>query len=507
MRKFKKILVFIFLLSSSGTLANPNTDYNTPDFVFKVAEKTEKVPDSVLIQYFKESVSINYGKVLIKAEKLGDQFRIALPKIEHITRLVFYFYYGKTAVGSEIYYCEPNDKINVLFAQAGDKIALEFNGFGSEKYELRNQLAKNTIQFNLDYSILHKSDSTLMKLGAGTASPMEIYNYLDKMYNLITKNEGEGKAIVSKFTSSISSDILQFYTYEFVAAILRNNLANCYYVAKSVDDKRLIANYYFMNVKDEFDTHFDNPLVKYSATYILTRGMNLLREAFMKSEGNGFPFEDRYTALNTIKDVDLRNRLVTEFFIYPKLQGHIINFSKRDSCLADAITRIKEPILQSALRDNLVFNKGSKVYDFAFKDINGTTHTLADFKGKVFMIEFYGTGCSGCANFAKQFKAEVYPEFANSPNFEVISVNLDLSKERWIKCLESGLYTQKSYVNLSAGNESINNPMFKYYNVSAIPFILLVDKGGKLISRLNNGIPSIKISSLIRAELDLISSK
>ncbi len=41
-------------------------------------------------------------------------------------------------------------------------------------------------------------------------------------------------------------------------------------------------------------------------------------------------------------------------------------------------------------------SQGLKAYDFMFTDVNGKTHHLSDYKGKVVIVQFFGTYCPPC---------------------------------------------------------------------------------------------------------------
>jgi thiol-disulfide isomerase/thioredoxin len=41
-------------------------------------------------------------------------------------------------------------------------------------------------------------------------------------------------------------------------------------------------------------------------------------------------------------------------------------------------------------------SRGTRAYDFKFTDVNGKTHRLSDFRGKVVIVQFFGTYCPPC---------------------------------------------------------------------------------------------------------------
>jgi len=41
-------------------------------------------------------------------------------------------------------------------------------------------------------------------------------------------------------------------------------------------------------------------------------------------------------------------------------------------------------------------NSGVKAYDFTFTDVNGKKHNLSDYRGKVVVVQFFGTYCPPC---------------------------------------------------------------------------------------------------------------
>lgn len=62
--------------------------------------------------------------------------------------------------------------------------------------------------------------------------------------------------------------------------------------------------------------------------------------------------------------------------------------------------------------------------------------------------------------------------------FEILSVSLDSSRDKWLKALQQEGMTWPQVSDLNGNNNSVA----RLYGVSAIPATFLVDRDGKLIS-------------------------
>ncbi len=230
--------------------------------------------------------------------------------------------------------------------------------------------------------------------------------------------------------------------------------------------------------------------------------MQLIFETDYKTRGKGFSLTLHYEALKKIKNANLRDLLITRFFSDAAQHGRYINNSTgRDSCLMDALAFIKEPALRDVLNYERKFARGVRMKNFSFADTSGNKIGLKDLKGKVFLIDFYFEGCAGCSSFAKNFEQNIYPEFQHNPNFEVLSVNTDLTRKAWLRAIQSGAYTQAASINLSTGPKGFNHPLFKHYGITAFPWVLLVNKTGNVEGFNLYGTSSADISRMITEAL------
>lgn len=119
---------------------------------------------------------------------------------------------------------------------------------------------------------------------------------------------------------------------------------------------------------------------------------------------------------------------------------------------------------------------GTIAPDFNIPDQYGKKVSLADFRGKYVLLDFWASWCAPCRKAIPAFKA-LYEKHKNK-NFTILNVSLDDNKEKWLKALNE---EQMPWTNLSDLKGS-DGPVANLYYVKAIPYSLLIDPSGKIIS-------------------------
>lgn len=102
---------------------------------------------------------------------------------------------------------------------------------------------------------------------------------------------------------------------------------------------------------------------------------------------------------------------------------------------------------------------------------------LADFKGKVILIEFWGSWCGPCRE-ENPSLMKIYNNY-KSQGFEIFGVATETDRKQWIKAIEADSLT---WINVTDFNGT-NNKAAITYGVTGYPTNFLINKAGKIIAR------------------------
>ncbi len=119
---------------------------------------------------------------------------------------------------------------------------------------------------------------------------------------------------------------------------------------------------------------------------------------------------------------------------------------------------------------------GSIAPHFSYPTPEGTMVSPDDFKGKFLVIDFWASWCGPCRNEIPHLK-EVYKKY-HDKGVELLSVSIDKKEKDWLKALAEENMTWPQVLAPKAGKQTM-----KDYQFSGIPYIIILDKDGKIVAK------------------------
>lgn len=128
-----------------------------------------------------------------------------------------------------------------------------------------------------------------------------------------------------------------------------------------------------------------------------------------------------------------------------------------------------------ALRERMA--EGQKAPEFSFPTPDGkAAWGPQDFKGKFLVLDFWASWCGPCRNEIPVLK-KAYEKYRGQ-GVEFLSVSIDKDAAAWRKAMKEENMPWPQVQAPQAGKE-----IMKRYQFSGIPFILLLDKEGRMIAK------------------------
>ena len=114
---------------------------------------------------------------------------------------------------------------------------------------------------------------------------------------------------------------------------------------------------------------------------------------------------------------------------------------------------------------------------FTMKSIDGKPISLADFKGKYVLLDFWASWCMPCRNENPNI-VKAYNTYKDK-NFTILGISLDKDPKAWAQAIAADKLTWSHASELS----DFEGPTVRLYQIEAIPSSFLIDPTGKIVAK------------------------
>lgn len=155
------------------------------------------------------------------------------------------------------------------------------------------------------------------------------------------------------------------------------------------------------------------------------------------------------------------NQLYSVFSESPTVQSFYANFSQ----------------LKKQMEEAQLLSPGKIAPDFTeLKTDRKKSLTLSDLRGQIVLIDFWASWCGPCRK-ENPNVVKTYEKYKKD-GFTIVSVSLDTDAQKWIKAIEQDQLSWPNHVSDLGGWSS---KVAQQYQVTSVPFTVLLDRDGKVI--------------------------
>ena len=172
---------------------------------------------------------------------------------------------------------------------------------------------------------------------------------------------------------------------------------------------------------------------------------------------------------------DISSKELRSVFIVNALERGMIwdlkTFDEKNGAAVLPAQREKYELLKRRISVN---TEGEDWIDFTYPDVTGKNHSLADYKGKVVVVDVWATWCMPCK--AEIPHLEKLEKEMKGKDVVFISLSIDTDQAKWAQFIKEKALGGVQLITYNKGT------IVDDYAVDAVPRFMVFSKQGKTIS-------------------------
>lgn len=158
------------------------------------------------------------------------------------------------------------------------------------------------------------------------------------------------------------------------------------------------------------------------------------------------------------------------------IQNEVLDYLEQTKPNYSPYVKYKQKVAEKEkMLKNIAVGLTAPAFTYIYAD-DKQGNNLNEFKRKYLLIDFWASWCGPCRKSIPLLK-ELYEEYS-SRGFEIVSVSIDSKKENWLKALDEENMSWPQLFTEDVGKEVMDKYQFGY-----IPYLVLIDKEGKIVER------------------------